>query len=382
MSSVQLFFKETLSKIKWTDHSSSDYMQSYYIPMMKNGSNSYVSNVNCKLGLLQVNEIFIPFTVGEREFYDSYVTSVFAFLPYAKEEVERHCQIWHKWALIPILGGVKTWLKKANINQTVYVNNSLISTNLYDDLSSDDIKAIHFHLIKTFPRHTLLFRSLNPYTEQSISDSLTSHQYQHIVSRSVYFFDPKRFKDLKSKKRCEYFNDSKLVNNPDIEWIKHEELTLSDMPRIKELYDMLYLQKYSKYNPQYTVKFFENALLNRTFELTAIRYKGKLVGVTGYFVRRSIMANPILGYDISLPQSLGLYRMLTAYLITISLEKGYLYHLSSGVGTFKRNRGCFQILESMAVYTKHLPFSRRLPWLLFRLLLNGVGKRILIKRKL
>ncbi|MBI5274340.1 MAG: hypothetical protein HY860_04715 [Chlamydiales bacterium] len=52
------------------------------------------------------------------------------------------------------------------------------------------------------------------------------------------------------------------------------------------------------------------------------------------------------------------------------------------MGHFKRKRGAFQEIESMAVACNHLPFHRRFVWKAVGFLLNKIGTPILKKYKL
>jgi hypothetical protein len=74
------------------------------------------------------------------------------------------------------------------------------------------------------------------------------------------------------------------------------------------------------------------------------------------------MTPPLFGYDTSLPKLDALYRHLTVLTMREAKEFGLMLHDSSGVGKFKKKRGAKKVIEYNAVFTKHLPLSRRLPW--------------------
>jgi hypothetical protein len=74
------------------------------------------------------------------------------------------------------------------------------------------------------------------------------------------------------------------------------------------------------------------------------------------------MTQPLFGYDTSLPMDEGLYRLLTLVTLQEGVRRGLLVHASGGVGKFKKVRGGESVTEYNAVYTKHLPKRRRLPW--------------------
>ena len=74
------------------------------------------------------------------------------------------------------------------------------------------------------------------------------------------------------------------------------------------------------------------------------------------------MTTPLLGYDTSAPEEAGLYRTLTIMISRVARERGLLLNCSGGVGDFKRKRGAVTHIEYNAVYTRHLPWWRRVPW--------------------
>jgi len=82
----------------------------------------------------------------------------------------------------------------------------------------------------------------------------------------------------------------------------------------------------------------------------------------GFFVRNGAMTQPLFGYDTSLPLEEGLYRLLTLVTLQEGVKRGLLVHASGGVGKFKKVRGGESVTEYNAVYTKHLPRKRQLPW--------------------
>lgn len=80
------------------------------------------------------------------------------------------------------------------------------------------------------------------------------------------------------------------------------------------------------------------------------------------------MINPLIGYDRTYPQKEGLYRLLTMETMLEAEHRGLLLNMSSGAAHFKRLRGAEPHLEYNMVYDGHLPWWRRLPWNLTRLI--------------
>jgi hypothetical protein len=157
------------------------------------------------------------------------------------------------------------------------------------------------------------------------------------------------------------------------------ELAPGDAGRIGALYDLLYLRKYSDYNPQFTEAFINLALANRLLSIKVLRQGGRIDGVLGYVERGGLITAPLFGYDTGLPQSLGLYRMLSALVALEGLRLQKEVHLSAGVGGFKRARGGLAAIEYNLVYDAHLPPARRRAWALVQQLLDRVAVPIILK---
>jgi len=139
-------------------------------------------------------------------------------------------------------------------------------------------------------------------------------------------------------------------------------LTDGELDRCRELYNRLYLEKYSYYNPQFTEAFLRLARDEGVLHLRALRRDGRIDGVMGFFVRNGLMTQPLFGYDTELPMDEGLYRLLTLITLQEGQARNLLVHASGGVGKFKKLRGGKSVIEYNAVYDRHLPVHRRLPW--------------------
>jgi hypothetical protein len=357
-NNIQIFYKKDIELIDFKNQHTEHLIRTYFFNMFKIGPTDYIHNISSSLTILKINDKFIPISINDKEYLNSYVTSIFSYLPYAQEEMLRHKQNLLYYLTRPLFFFLSLWFKRSKINKIVTVNNYLLSTNLYDDFTEQEIYSLHQYLIENFPDHSILFRSLNNTLEKKLIHTLKKIKYSLITSRSIYFFHPDNYDSIANKKRWINRKDEKLLMQKDITLISHNQFSKADIPIIKKLYDMLYLEKYSSFNPQFSIQFFENALKNNAFILQGIRYQGKLVGIIGYFEQCNVIATPIVGYDTTLPHKLGLYRMLTSLVIQHSLQTKKIFHMSSGVGHFKRQRGAVQEFENMGIYSNHLKFYR------------------------
>ncbi|MDF2935591.1 MAG: family N-acetyltransferase, partial [Paenibacillaceae bacterium] len=281
-----------------------------------------------------------------------------------------------------LLDGLGGLMKRSQINRVVHINNWLLSTNLFPDMSGAQAVAVVRAVREQYPSHALVIRSLSPALHGDILGALQAEGCKLVPSRQIYLYragDPE-FGNAKSRWLLK--RDTGLLAKTGYTFVSGGDITEADIPRIAELYKLLYLDKYSYDNPQFTEAFL--ALAKRTGALTihGLRKDGRLDAVMGYFCRNGMMTTPLFGYDTGLPQSLGLYRMLSACLLRQAREHGVLLHESAGAAEFKRNRGAVADFEYSAVIDSHLPMGRRWCWTLLERLLNGVGVPLMKKLKL
>jgi hypothetical protein len=354
--------------------------------MMQSGASYYIDNIDTQLLAIAIDDLVLPVTVNQQEYENSYVCSFYShYITYAKDElVNLNFPILEK-ILSLLLIGIGLFLKWIEINKTVIVNNWMLSTNLYPELSVEQIAAITHHLKQVFPEHAIVFRSINEFMDHTIRTKFQLSGYQMIGSRQVYLFNPNTpALSAKQKQRMKWHlkQDCKLFEIHGYQVIDASDIHTSDVPRIVELYNALYLQKYSNNNPHFNHNFVA-LIRDRSFlELRALRKAGRIDGIIGFYVVNGVMTTPLLGYDTSLPQDLGLYRMLSACLIQEGNQRGLIFNQSSGVASFKRRRGFSGWIEYSAVCHQHLSLHRRIGWLILGLLVDLIAIPLMRQYKL
>jgi hypothetical protein len=133
-----------------------------------------------------------------------------------------------------------------------------------------------------------------------------------------------------------------------------------------ELYKFLYLDKYSPYNPQFSEAFLRLCRDESLLQMKALRLDGQINAVMGIFIRNGALTPPLFGYDTRRPQTESLYRLLSLLTLQEGQRRGLIVHASAGVGKFKKMRGGQGVIEYNAVFDRHLPAARRLPWALVK----------------
>lgn len=349
--------------------------------LLKFPAQDLVRNVQTRWALLRVGEVTLPTTINDTEYKNSYVCSIYSgCVLYPQSEVKKIGNPFVECGILGLVKGMGPPLRAAKINRVVCVNNWLLSTNLYSRFDLALLPELTKFLTSRFPNHAIALRSLNRVSNGPLLERLSVAGYLLAPSRQVYFFDGESG-DFLSKQNNTW--DQKRLKTTSYKVVPHDELRASDADRIEELYRMLYVDKYSLHNPQFTALMLEECRRRKLLTMWGLRdAKGRLDGIVGTFDRDGVMTAPVVGYDTSLPKELGLYRILMAIVLREAAHCKLRLNLSSGASHFKRIRGGAPCIEYTAVYCRHLPLPRRLAWQTLAGLTRYVGEPILRKYQL
>lgn len=357
---AELYTRENIAALDWPSTPDGEYARNYLLPMIQDGPQAYIRNVhNTEVMIAKVDETLLPITVTDFHPDNTYTCSPYShYISYGGYEEVRHLENPPVEALVKlILHPVAAWLRRSDFDRVVFVNNWLLSTNLYPSITATQLEVLSEALMRWFPDRAIIFRSVNESRDPHIRQTLEARGYDLILSRQVWFMDPEEARRTK-----QYKEDARVLRRHGYEIVDGPSLSDADLRRAVELYNLLYLEKYSYYNPQFSEAFLRLARDKGALTLRGLRRDGKLNGIMGYFARNSLMTQPLFGYDTSLPQEEGLYRLLTLVTLQEGLARGLMVHASGGVGRFKKIRGGTSATEYNAVYTKHLPRTRQRPW--------------------
>ncbi len=375
---LQLFDKKNIEELPYIDNIDAKYAAAYLVPMIKNGVNKYLGNVHGEMKILAIDTRWLlPVFVPKINKSNAYVASIYShYISYCFDELkELRNKRLEKAAkiLLHILGFL---LKTAQIDKTVFINNWLLSTNLYTDFPKKYIKEITEYIARNHKGYAVAWNSINECTTKDIYDEMQAQNYLFIPSRSIYIVN--RYDGFPRRIKRELCRDQNLLNHSKFNFEK-----ISYENSIIKLYNNLYIEKYSQYNPKFTnefAKLLEHKNLLKFFALKDTDYT--TVGVLGYFIRQGVMTAPMVGYDFTYDKSAGLYRQLTIKMFLDAKKHGYILNASSGVGQFKRNRGAERFWEYRVIYTKTINKYRRLIFKILQTVISKIGVPMMDKMKL
>ena len=345
------------------------------------GTRQYVANCATQFLVARSEHLLLPLTVNDSQLDNCYVCSPYSgAISYPLVELREVNNVFLRFGLAGLIRSVSPLLRYSGVNRVVCINNWMLSTNLYPQWDGSGLSELRDALIERYPGHAILVRSLNNATNASLIQSAKENRFLLAPSRQVYITNESEPEYLRHQ-NCRW--DRKLVEQSDYTVVQHDDLKSTDDERINHLYDMLYLEKYTQLNPQFTARLIQLWRETKSLKLIGLRSSsGSLDGVVGCFRRGGVLTAPLIGYDTALPQKLGLYRMLMAIMFQESSDGGFVLNLSSGAASFKRLRGGKPHLEYTAVYCDHLSGYQRRAWQSLAALLTQVGGRVLQRLEL
>jgi hypothetical protein len=334
----------------------------YVASLAAGGARHYVDNVDVEVKVLAVDGEVLPLLISDRVGHNADVCSPYAhYVEYTLEEVaKRHPHVppqLFKALLWPLAAVLKT----GRIDQVVFVNNWLLTTNPRLNLTSPQIRELTARLVETCPESAIVFRSINARTDAAVLLMLRQNRYRLVRSRRIYLLDPTNV-DYLDHDNAQW--DRRLLARSPYRVVRDHEALAAYTPRLAALYHDVYLHRHSRLNPHFNEHFFALTLRENTLTYRAIERDGRIDGFVAYFVDDRVMTGVLLGYDVGQPRKLGLYRLLFALLTAEAAEAGLLLNLGGGTGRFKLLRGAMAAEEFDAVYDAHLPPHRRFSWTL------------------
>jgi hypothetical protein len=267
----------------------------------------------------------------------SYLTSLRSgWIDYAAHERASHPA---QAEMIRALG----WVFQAmGLDRLVLAGNFPISTNERSLQELAAMPEVCQLLQRAYPQHFIGVRNVLAKRQAELFRSLQALGYCAIPSRVVYEFDWRR---PSQKLTSHMHRDLNRFRRSSLRVVWKTHFTPMELSRIEDLYGQVYLEKHSYLNPQYTQKFFEDAVSVLGMRcLCLVDTCDRIMAFSLVSHKQRVVTVPALGYDTQ-DAAQGLYRHLFAALYQELSATGCWLNYSSGAGDFKRKRGGVPALE-------------------------------------
>lgn len=368
---IAFYTASNIDTCPWPLTEEGAYAKKFLEPLVKEGVHRFVNNIDTEMGILIVGDLSLPVTINDAQYDNSFVCSPFGhYVSYSSIVLDNLKNPLLKSTAGFFLKIYESFMKRGKINRVVIVNNWLFTTNPSPKIDPATLKTINDYLQDKFPDRAIIFRSITKKTCSECYDALNKTGYHLIASRYMYILDGSNesvFHTRIFKSDLKHFRERDLILS------NHSDIKESDIPKLQELYHALYIQKYSKLNPQFNQRFFRHLLKNELLQIFAAKDAEGYVGVVGYFCRDKQMISPLFGYNPALDIK-GVYRFLSTILLLEAQKQKAVFNQSAGGSFYKKIRRAEGEMEYTAVYMKHLPFHRKIPWWILKLVINSLGK--------
>ena len=233
---LKLYDKNNIGELPFIDNYDAEYAASYLTPMVMNGVEKYFDNINGEMKILSIdNNWLIPVFIPKINRNNAYVASIYThYISYCLDELKELKSKFLEGGAKIILHILGVVLKTAQIDRTVYVNNWLLSTNLYTDIPPEYVKPITEFVAQAHKDYAVAWNSINDFTTKELYNEMKRQKHLFVPSRSIYILS--QFDGFTSKITCELRRDAKLLEQSDF----HFEKVFYESDIVK-LYNNLYI---------------------------------------------------------------------------------------------------------------------------------------------
>jgi hypothetical protein len=352
-------------------------LHAFLAAVLRDGARCYVRNVHEEFGVVRLDGCVLPLVVNHGGTSSCYLTSPLCHYANYRYDLLRAAEnVVGKRSMLAELRALRAFYRATGLNRVVYVNNWLLSAQPTVHLDAAHVGALTRRLTELYPSYAVLFKGIEPHTAPALSQAVAAAGYEAIAHRQVYCWDPR---DRAALRRSNIKWDLGLLKRTRYHAGWAREGVAADSRRLRQLYSALYEEKYSRFNLQYTEAFFGMAQQSHLLDFFLIEEDSRIDGFAALFCDCAHLTASMIGHDPAVPRREGLYRLGIIALMREAMDRGQVLNLGSGADAFKMLRGARPRLEYEAVYARHLPLARRLPWRLLPHLTRAYFKETLAR---
>lgn len=348
----------------------------YIKAIVKNGITRYIDNIkpDVAYGLIVCDGWALPFTVNHREaeaFPVSPKTCYFMYplLIESRDYARKRAPVTR---LI-----IKTLARLVRFERLVVLNNWFITNNPTPQFSREALREFKRALIKRYPRHLLIIKSIPETDPTNVLPSLRDEGFDLIRWRYCHYWRPS---GAHASKRTKQFRvDQKLLAKTTLEKSYATSLSEQESKRCETLYRKLYIEKYTNMNVRLTHRWFALTCNSGFIDYFMTRDKDDIKAFALSYEDPVGINTGFLGYDLKSGRDLKLYRIIFASTLKKGAAENRTVNLSTGVARFKELRGARLVAELDGVYSAHLPFFTNTFMRLFIAAHNRFGEAIRLR---
>ncbi len=283
-----------------------------------------------------------------------WVTSLTTLLgPTAREEISRELSGPAALGARMLSHFIEASLRLARADAVVFPGHLGFTTSLYAEGEAEPLRAMAGEIAAIYPDRAVVLRSLNRHHHAPVlarGGTLWPVRVVWIIDDVARDWRPRR----------DAGRDLRLLETSGLEHRRYVGPMAPDrLDRVLALYRRLYLERYSRHNPDYTPSELNARLVAGEIEILTLERGGEIVAFCAMHMRGGVLSVPMVGYDEA---SDGLYRAVMTLPALEAEARGVALNLSAGAARFKRHRGARPHVEYLLIHDDHLPMWRRLAY--------------------
>ncbi|RKG66588.1 GNAT family N-acetyltransferase [Corallococcus exercitus] len=355
-----LYDATTIHTAPFPDTAEGRGLRSFLVPLVQHGPGPWFED-RARMFVLGLDDLLIPLSVTDGTFGNSVLYSVYERFIGSQRKAIRTGN-WKPlagFAASSALWGVGAVMKTLRLDKAVQVDCWPSLRNAGANLTEDQARRLTEFLTTRFPDHAPYFLAVNPVTHAALLNHLQAQGYDFAYmthTRMMLPFEPELERRVRENRR----RDARLLEPSGYRVVDARELP-GCAPRLAELYRRLHREKYAT-NPPISVTYMEEMLAGSLLDVRALVKDGRVDMFYATVVVNGVMFSPVSGYDTSLPQEVGLYRLINNLLMRDAQARGVMLETGGGADPFKTLRGDRPVPRYNAVYLRHLPSWRHTPW--------------------
>lgn len=333
----------------------SDFIKQYFVDIVKYGTKKYISNIDTHVKILEVNDTLIPITFWNNKKQQCFTASVWWMFQYLLLENRKTKSFFIKHIINLFWLVMIRIINYSKIYDTIFVNNLMLSTSIYPDLTQKDFSDIIYFLRRKYKNKSIIFKNINE-TNHAHIEYLNNLWWLKIVYRQVYLSYSERYDKYKKIKEYKWDASRYKKSEYNLKIVRRMDANIS--LQMKKCYDNLYIKKYSDMNPNLTKDFFKLIHKNTYFTLCALHNKAwEINGVYSYYNINKQTTAPIIWYKKE-----NLYRHLTHCYINSVLQNQTVLNWSSWVWQFKVYRWAEKATEFFFIFQSYWNIFQAIVW--------------------
>ncbi len=270
--------------------------------------------------------------------------------PMAREEIRRELSGVAALGARMLSHLVEAGLRLARADAVVFPGHLGFTTSLYAEGEAEALCAMASEVAEVYPDRAIVLRSLNRHHHASVlarGGTLWPVRVVWIIDDVARDWRPRR----------DVGRDLRWLETSGLERRRHAAPMPADrLNQVLALYRRLYIERYSRYNPDCTPAELNARLEAGEIEILTLEHGGEIVAFCAIHLRGGVLSVPMVGYDAA---SDGLYRAVMTLPALEAEARGVALNLSAGAARFKRHRGARPHVEYLLIHDAHLPIWRR-----------------------